>query len=145
MALNLVRIWHMGQDRTYFECLSRSFSAFSGFFKANPSGAENFLQALAYTLQPPQEMVLCGNSNDPKFQEFSREINARFLPFKSLFHVTHSIEDKELAKKYPHLESFSNIDKPTLFLCKDYSCEKPATELSEVRSQLSNLEGSEKR
>ena len=46
---------------------------------------------------------------------------------------------------YPHLESFSDIDKPTLFLCKNYSCEKPATELSEVRSRLSNLEGSEKR
>ncbi len=145
MALNLVRIWQMSQDRTYFECLSRSFSAFSGFFKANPSGAENFLQALAYTLQPPQEMVLCGNSKDPKFQEFSREINARFLPFKSLFHVTHSPENKELAKKYPHLESFSDIDKPTFFLCKDYSCEKPATELGEVRSRLSNLGGSERR
>ena len=56
-----------------------------------------------------------------------------------------SDSQKELAKKYPHLESFSDIDKPTFFLCKDYGCEKPATELGEVRSRLSNLEVSERR
>ena len=145
MALNLVRIWQMSQDRKYFECLSRSFSAFSGFLKANPSGAENFLQALAFTLQPPQEMVLCGNTKDTDFLEFSQEINSRFLPFKSLFHITNAPECLELAKKYPHLKPFLDLKEPTLFLCKDYACEKPATEVGEIRNRLNDLAGSEKR
>jgi len=145
MALNLVRIWQMSQDRKYFECLSRSFSAFSGFLKANPSGAENFLQALAFTLQPPQEMVLCGNTKDADFLEFSQEINSRFLPFKSLFHITNAPECLELAKKYPHLKPFLDLKEPTLFLCKDYACEKPATEVGEIRNRLNDLAGSEKR
>jgi len=136
MALNLARIWQMSQDQKYLQCLTHSFTAFSGFLKTNPSGAENFLHALAYMLHPPQEIVIFGDPENLKVQAFLKEINSRFLPFKSLIQISSEQKNGKIAQQLPHLEPFFSSSDPSLFMCQDYACEKPATDLEDVRKLL---------
>jgi len=140
MAMNLARIGQISQNQKYLDCLNRSFSAFSGFLKSNPSGAENFLHALAYTLQPPQEIVVGGDLQNPLTTAFLQAIHARFLPFKSVIHLPQPTKNHlELIRNFPHLEKFSTTIQPTLYLCSEYACEKPAVELDQVNRLLDEI------
>ena len=139
MAMNLARIWKISGDEQYLECLNLCFSAFSGFLESNPSGAENLLHALAFILHPPYEIVISGNLNDPHTSSLLQEVKERFLPFKTLIHLPGSVENAQLMKFAPYLSAFSTVQEPTLFLCRDYSCEHPRTDLSEVKSLLDGL------
>ena len=85
MAMNLARIWKITGDEGFRDCLNRSFSAFSGFLKTHPSGAENFLHALAFSLHPPYEIVIAGDLQKIQTQSFLEEIKIGFFPSKLCF------------------------------------------------------------
>lgn len=139
MAINLARIWKITGDVQYQESLNQCFSAFSGFLKTNPSGAENFLHALAFVLHPPQEIVVHGDGENPVTLAMLKEVKQHFLPFKSLVHLP-TKKNASLLEIAPYLSVFSSIHEPTLFLCQDHRCEQPRTDLIEIKQVLESLE-----
>ena len=139
MAMNLCRIWKISGDEKYRECLNRSFSAFSGFLESNPSGAENFLHALAFVLHPPYEIVISGNLEDENTKEFLRETSKRFLPFKTQIHLPKQFEKSKIVELAPYLRAFTSSQKPTFFICRDYACEQPREDPKEVGNILNAL------
>ncbi len=147
MAMNLARVWKISGDEKYLDCLTRTFVAFSGFISSNPAGAENLLNALAFVLHPPEEIVITGNQGNFSSSEIIKEVHARFLPFKTLLYLPSEIENSPLLDIAPHLVNFDLSSEPTFFLCRDFSCEKPLTNIKEIRKALDKLsipwEGSE--
>ena len=139
MAMNLARLGNMTGDQKFLDCLDHAFSAFSGFLQSNPSGAENFLHSLAFILHPPLEIVITGNAEDPLTQSFLREMGSSFLPFKSVLFLPSGKKNGELLRFSPHLKAFSFTEEPTFFLCRDFACEHPRTQLDEVKKMLRNL------
>jgi len=139
MAMNLCRIWKMSGDEKYRKCLNHSFSAFSGFLESNPSGAENFLHALAFVLHPPYEIVISGDLKDENTQEFLKETSKHFLPYKTLLHLPKLAKDSKIIELAPYLSTFSGTQKPTFFLCRDYACEQPIKDPKEVGNILNSL------
>ncbi len=139
MAINLARLGKMTGDRKYLDCLDRAFSAFSGFLQSNPSGAENFLHSLAFILHPPFELVITGHAEDPLTQSFLRETGSSFLPFKSVLFLPSGKKNGDLLRFSPHLNAFSSTAEPTFFLCRDFACEQPRTQLDEVEKLLREL------
>ena len=139
MAMNLARIWKMTGDEQYHHSLNKSFSAFSGFLQSNPSGAENFLHALAFVLSPPEEIVVTGDPQNAETRAFLEEIKKPFLPFKTLLHLSPSNEHKKIMELAPYLTALKSDEQPTFFLCQDYSCQKPLTQLKEVKQSLERL------
>ena len=139
MAMNLCRMWKISGDEKYRECLNRSFSAFSGFLESNPSGAENFLHALAFVLHPPYEIVISGNLEDENTKEFLKETSKRFLPFKTQIHLPKQFEKSKIVELAPYLRAFTSSQKPTFFLCRDYACEQPREDPKEVGNMLNAL------
>jgi len=139
MAMNLARLGNMTGDQKFLDCLDHAFSAFSGFLQSNPSGAENFLHSLAFILHPPLEIVITGNAEDPLTQSFLRETGSFFLPFKSVLFLPSGQKNGDLLRFSPHLSAFSSTEEPTFFLCRDFACEQPRTQLDEVKKLLSDL------
>ena len=139
MALNLARIWKMTGDEQYKQCLNLCFSAFSGFLTTNPSGAENFLHALAFILHPPHEILIHGDRENVLTHSILKEVKEHFLPFKTLLHLSNSVQNPDLLKMAPYLSAYSSVQKPTFFLCQDYQCEQPRTDLSEIKQVLEKL------
>jgi uncharacterized protein len=139
MAMNLCRIWKISGDEKYRECLNRSFSAFSGFLESNPSGAENFLHALAFVLHPPYEIVISGNLEDENTKKFFKQTSEHFLPFKTQIHLPKQFEKSKIVELAPYLRAFTSSQKPTFFLCRDYACEQPREDPKEVGNILNAL------
>ena len=139
MALNLARLWKISGNKAYEDCLNSCFSAFSGFLKSNPSGAENFLHALAFVLQPPAEIMVAGNSYDKTTTSIIEAVHQKFLPFKTLLHLSPDFENSKLVELAPYSIAFAPIEKSTFYLCRDQTCEQPKTELNEIMEVLNNL------
>ena len=139
MAVNLARLWKITGNETYKESLTRSFSAFSGFLEKNPSGAENFLYALAFVLHPPFEIVISGSLHSHETQKFIQEINQRFLPFKTLLLLTQASQPSEIKKVAPHLQNIQSTAKTTFFLCRDYSCDHPIDNFKDLVQSLNTM------
>jgi len=139
MALNLARLWKISGNKAYEDCLNSCFSAFSGFLKSNPSGAENFLHALAFVLQPPAEIMVAGNSYDKTTTSIIEAVHQKFLPFKTLLHLSPDFESSKLVELAPYSIAFAPIEKSTFYLCRDQTCEQPKTELNEIMEVLNNL------
>ena len=97
------------------DCLNRSFSAFSGFLKTHPSGAENFLHALAFSLHPPYEIVIAGDLQKIQTQSFLEEIKNRFLPFKTLLYLPINKTNHELIELAPYLGAFATVKRAYIF------------------------------
>ena len=121
MALNLARIWKMTGDEQYKQCLNLCFSAFSGFLTTNPSGAENFLHALAFILHPPHEILIHGDRENVLTHSILKEVKEHFLPFKTLLHLSNSGQNPDLLKMAPYLSAYSSVQKPTFFSLPGFS------------------------
>lgn len=139
MALNLARLWKITGNKAYEDCLNSCFSAFSGFLESNPSGAENFLHALAFVLQPPAEIVVAGNLDDKTTASMIEAVHQKFLPFKTLLHLSPKYENSKFVELAPYSIAFAPTEKPTFYLCRDQACEQPKTELNEILEVLDNL------
>ena len=139
MSVNLARIWKITGDERYRNCLNQCFSAFSGFLKTNPSGAENFLHALAFTLNPPYEIVIAGDLQKKQTQSFLEEVKLRFLPFKTLVYLPNNQTDHKLIELAPYLEALVKVKEPTFILCRDYGCDQPRSDLDQVIETLESL------
>ncbi len=142
MAMNLARLWKLTGCTEYQKSLNHCFSAFSGFLSSHPSGAENLLHSLAFLLHPPYEIVIKGNPKCSYARSIFKEVNHRFLPFKTLLHLPPDQVDSRLLKIAPHLSSFNSAKLTTFFLCQDFSCEQPQTEFGQIKQVLDRLENS---
>ena len=107
--------------------------------ESNPSGAENFLHALAFVLHPPYEIVISGDLKDENTQEFLKETSKRFLPFKTQIHLPRQFEKSKIVELAPYLTAFTSSQKPTFFLCRDYACDQPRVDPKEVGNILNTL------
>ena len=74
MALNLARLSKITGNSEYEKKLFRLFSAFAGFIKQNPQGAEMLLNALDFILSSPLELVVAGNFKNKDTHNMLREI-----------------------------------------------------------------------
>jgi uncharacterized protein YyaL (SSP411 family) len=63
-------------------------------------------------------------------QRLRNEFLRTFIPFRIFQSSTQETKD------FPLLASKKISEKPLLFLCKDYSCQQPVTEVAALRSLL---------
>ena len=133
MALNLARLFKITGNSVYEKKLLRLFSAFAGFLKQNPQGAETLLFALDFILASPLELVVAGQIEDKETKSILREINKRFIPAKVILFRETSEKDDTLLKLVPFLANQEAIGgKTTFYACRNQTCEKPRTELLEI-------------
>lgn len=138
MALNLLRIAKFSGNDEYRQSAFSLFSAFSGFVEKNPRGSEVLLQALHFELSGAMEIVICGEPADPHARSLLKQINRRFIPAKVLIYKSEENAD-DISLLSPFVRNHHPVDgKPTVFLCRDQTCQFPQTDPAELGKQLEN-------
>jgi uncharacterized protein YyaL (SSP411 family) len=96
-----------------------------------PQAFGRILSALEFYLNPVKEIVILGE----KGNELEREVWSTYLPDKVLILADDSNADTELI---PLLQERKTIEgKTTVFVCKNFTCQKPVTLVEDLRTQLS--------
>jgi hypothetical protein len=143
-ALNLARLYRITGKRDYLDKLEKLERAFSAGVTAAPSEVPLFLCALDFKRGPGQEIVLSGPKNDPGIQAMAAAINKPFLPGKVLVFRDDQSPGK-LAEIAPHTREQASLGgKATAYVCRDFTCQLPTSDLAKVLQNLLGEKGSGK-
>ena len=103
----------------------------------SPIGFTQLLNAIDFALGPINEIVISSKNNTLELQKFLKLIRGKFLPNKIiLFNPTD--EESPLIQKFaPFIKYQKSIDeKPTVYICSNYTCKAPITNLNELEKAL---------
>lgn len=140
-ALVLLRLYHLTFDKKYQTLSDRLFQAFSENIVQRPSAYSQFLIAFDFAIGPAQEIVIAGSLQDQNISVILEEIFQRFLPNKVIIHRDR--EDalaQEIIRISPFVKNQPSLNgKPTIFLCENYICQRPTTDLNDFKEMLDSL------
>ena len=83
--------------------------------------------------------MVAGNPDDKTTTSIIEAVHQKFLPFKTLLHLSPDFESSKLVELAPYSSTFAPIEKSTFYLCREQACEQPKTELNEIMEVINNL------
>jgi uncharacterized protein YyaL (SSP411 family) len=111
--------------------------AFSKAVKQAPIAYTQFMLGLDFVIGPSYEVLIEGNEGKKHTSDMLKALRTHFIPNK-IVHLNY---------KKMHTENFFNLQVPTkemdhpgaiarAYVCKNYSCQKPATSIEEMLAQV---------
>jgi len=138
-ALDLLRLGRLTMAKDFEKKAQALFDAFSAPVSQNPEAYPQMLIALDFAVGPSREIVIAGEGTaDDETQAFIGLIYSRFLPNKVV--ALHPSEPKTKAAieaLAPFIKNQLPLrNKPTVYVCENYNCKFPTTQLSELENLL---------
>jgi uncharacterized protein YyaL (SSP411 family) len=133
--LNLVRLSKITGEIKYESFAKKLIGIFSKDINKLPKAYTQFLIALDLLINPSFEIVVAGNKE--KSLKTLKEINKNFIPNKvQLLRLTDMKSDQILYISN-FLNEYKEINgKPAIYICRNYSCQKPLTNVNEAINKL---------
>ena len=139
-ALNLLRLGRITGDSSFEELAQKLLDAFSSHVDSYPAGYSFYLMAVQFALGPTKEIVLAGAVTDRRMDPMINAIQQAYLPNAVVvFHP--SGEDQE---EVEHIAPYVRDQRPlggktTAYICENYICQLPTTDVEGVIHQLQQL------
>lgn len=134
-VLNLLRLAKITGQNRYQKIAEDTLKLYAGHFAKGPDQFSNMLCALDFYLSDSSELVLVANKEDRTWQDMFQEINTHYLPNTTMVlkdnATTPDKQDVLLLK-----ERVAIADKPTVYLCRNYTCEAPITDSKNLSQAL---------
>ncbi len=132
LTLNLL-YYITGEDR-YKDLVDKQFKFFATNIKSGPMYHLFSVIAYMYNISPVKEITLAYNEKDEDFYKFINELNNRYIPFSI---VTLNDKSNEIEKINKNIKDKIAIkDKATVYICQNYACREPITDLEEFKLVL---------
>ena len=110
---------------------------FSGQITEHPMAYTQLLAALGFMVGPSKEIVIIGDRTLNSTQAMIAAVHKRFLPNKVLLFRPQGLEGKRIVGLSPFMEPMAPMNQqPTVFLCEQYACQTPITDLDQLNSAL---------
>jgi uncharacterized protein YyaL (SSP411 family) len=133
-AQALLRLYHyLGKD-DYLKRGEKILRLYYDAMEQQPFGFAHMLAALDFYLEKPKEIVVVGETGDPRFKEMLEKLRSSYLPNKT---VQLAEPGKPLQELSPMLQGKGQVDgKPTVYICHNFTCSPPVTEWEQVEGLL---------
>jgi uncharacterized protein YyaL (SSP411 family) len=140
-------------EKISYELINAAGSMTEGY----PPGYTHMLMAYLFSRSKTSEIIIVGKKESEEAKEFIKEINKRFLPNTVVIFKNSSaektenkdkdIQDKSISKDdnqnsgmFSFFESYKITDgKVTAYVCENYACKAPITDIQEFKNALENL------
>ncbi|MCL6603142.1 MAG: thioredoxin domain-containing protein [Paenibacillus sp.] len=107
-----------------------------------PPGYSMYLQALLAMVGGGKEWVLSGKRHDPALHGMIAHVQQAFMPDASLLIKWEGDGEEEIVKLLPHLADKPSINgEATAYVCRDFACREPITNMEAVRELLASTKG----
>jgi uncharacterized protein YyaL (SSP411 family) len=135
--LNLLRLGRMTADFDLEDKAARIVYAFSDRVKEAPTAFTQLLIALDFAVGPSHELVIVGDSEAKDTRQMLETLRSKFIPNKvTVFRPTEQ-QSPEITHIAEYTRGMSSIDgKATAYVCTDYACECPTTDLNRMLALL---------
>lgn len=124
MINNLLRLYHITSDNSFYEKASKTVHFFSEDISKLPSYHSMSVAGLMLYFYPISEVVFSGKCKENIFN-----LNRRFLPQKVLLYKD-ELNDEKLKLLAPYTENIPVSEKCSIYICKNFSCNLPTEDLN---------------
>jgi len=133
--MNLIRFFRITSDFKYSEYAKKLIRAFASIVERMPVGFTQFLNGFDSAISHFTEIVLTAKSKE-EIKQFLEVIRNYYLPNKVVIFRS-EINKTELAKIADYTSNLEMINnKPTAYICSNYACEIPITDVKEFVNKL---------
>ncbi|MFD1848667.1 thioredoxin domain-containing protein [Oceanobacillus bengalensis] len=133
-AVMLTRLGYLTGETSYLDKVEEMYYTFFADVNRQAAASPFFLQSLQLMENPTKEVVVLGKKNDPALQSFLEELQIKFIPNITLL-VGERPEDfsnvAPFATEYKQLD-----DAPTIYVCENFACKQPTTELDKALKMI---------
>ncbi len=137
-AMVLLKIGRLTQNAGLHEVAARSLQGMHETMTKYPMGAGNWLCTLDFYLSTPREVVIAGPAGSRDTMEMLQALSSTWVPNKVVCGV--DTQDPAAVTDLPLTSNKGMIDdRPTAYLCENYSCRAPATSPETLREQVAQL------
>lgn len=131
-TLNLFRLSQLTGRSTYLELVHQVLQSAAHEMEQQPTGYASLISVYCRIMMQPQELIILTDDMSAVAPYLSRLHNNR-LPELALLVGTR----KELMQSAPFIADYYMMDdRPTAYLCHDFTCDQPTTDLEKVCLQL---------
>ena len=135
--MNLIRLGHITAHRAFRERAAQIGATFSETISRSPSAYTQLLSALEFELGNPYEIVIVGDPESDDTEAMLKAIRERFVPNKVVILRPTGPETPKIDLLAGYTEYLSSIDgEATVYICQNYSCKRPTTDVGEVIESL---------
>ena len=137
-ALNLLRLGRMTGNVELEQKAGDLIQLFSSEIAAYPMAYTQMLHAIDFMIGPTKEIVIAGDTEQEGAKEMIQSIQRTYLPNKVMMVNPDDGADKKIAQKLaPFLKEMKPVgNKPTAYICEQYACQAPITDLNELEGAL---------
>lgn len=126
-ALNLMRLSLLVERNDFREKAQKTLQLFFSAMQNTPLAFSSMLSALDFFLKPPTHIIIAGDPSSAETKTMLHEIHKRYIPNKVIL-------VKENDKTYPLIDN-----RATAYICVNYSCKMPATNIPDLIKLLDEL------
>ena len=137
-ALNLLRLGRMTGNVELEQKAGYWIQIFSSEIAAYPMAYTQMLHAIDFMIGPTKEIVIAGDTEQEGAKEMIQSIQRTYLPNKVMMVNPDDGADKKIAQKLaPFLKEMKPVgNKPTAYICEQYACQAPITDLNDLEGAL---------
>ncbi|WAA13119.1 thioredoxin domain-containing protein [Fervidibacillus halotolerans] len=133
-AFSFLKLSRLTGNIDLYKRVQGMYSVFKEEVEQNPIGHTFFLQTILMEQFPPKEVVIIGSKHCNKRKKLLKQIQQAYTV--NLFSLV--VEDpKDLEQVAEFAKHYRPInEKTTVFICENFACQQPTTNIEEVRTFL---------
>lgn len=129
---NLFRLAKLTGDLKWRNYAETTLRTFTDQAKQAPTGFAHMITGFMYNFKNPIELVVVADSKKDDLNEIFKKIDKIYYPNKVVLFKDLSTPN-ELSKIAPWTNDHIMMDnKPTFYLCEDFSCKRPTTNINTI-------------
>jgi len=137
-AFNLARLAALTGDKTLASRARQVLNLFHQTVTGSPSAVPVMVQALDFLEKGKQQIVLAGEEKDADFQALLHTVRSHFLPHAVVMHADGSERQAFHSQHNEALAAMTAVKcKPAVYVCQNYTCQAPVTEVDALKKLLS--------
>jgi hypothetical protein len=138
-VLNLLRLAQMTDNKTWRKSADAALGAFADRLHREPGAMPQMQVALGFSLAKPKQIVIAGKRDAADTKAMLRVVHRAYLPNKILLLADGAEGQRVLGSHLEFLRDVQPLDgKATGFVCENYTCQLPTTNLEVLHKQLSD-------
>jgi uncharacterized protein YyaL (SSP411 family) len=135
--LNLLRLTRFSGRTELEERASSMSKAFSKQIGQYPSGYTQFMVSVDFGLGPSYEVVVVGEPKAEDTRDMLRSLRTSYIPNKIVIFRSSDTEEPQITQIADFVKNHVSVNgKATAYVCQDYACKMPVTDVAEMRGQL---------
>lgn len=136
-VLDLFILGRIMSNTKFLEISNLVFKTFSNSISSHPTGYVYMYIALDLAINDFYEIVIVGDLDDKDTKIIINEINNEYFPNSITINKPKNLTDFEISKLPDFVQKMKSIDdKPTVYICKNYVCELPTINISNMKTLL---------